>query len=356
MIRHGLHILGLAKGILLLAALLIFVAGGGSGELIAMLESRFENWKVFLYLFYWILVLFGGLLLTYPLALIQDHLAHANQNHHEELGTFYWVKGLLGEIFIGAIILGLFSGVMVFLPSLWWLVLSLVWVGYQGLQPVMEKIMFKSHAETRESLPELLADLKPRLEAIGIKTVDAHPLDEDDVPSIERDVILLSRGPETSVYVPREWTHDWDHDEIASVVLHKAWTGRSASHMRDVLIHAVSATFCLGGFMLLYPLAAKLLSLHEPHVLTVATVLAAWLIPAMFVFRICVHPLYRKWMYEADDFVVAQMGTAQPLISVLNRASDMAPADADVPDWAEILFFGTPSLRRRIARQNKSHT
>ena len=352
MIRHGPYIIGLAKGILMLGALLMFLRSGASGEWVLLLENRLYGWSMAVYPVYWFTLLFAGLLLIFPLSLFQDHLFRMAEEHHEETPVFFWIKGLMFELLLGAVVLSLFSGAIRFAPNGWWLVVAAVWIGFYTLQPILQKAMIRMGVDEDETLPDIAAFLKTPLAEAGIELNDVVPIefDEDSSP-MDHDIVLISTGSRTRVLVPQPWVHDWTNDEITAVTLHKIWMDRLVIHVGEAVTHTICALAYIGGFALFLPHMTRMLALSEPlHPLTTATMLTAWLIAAMFFLRLCIQPVHRAWMCRADDFVVKQMRSADGLLSVLERAAKHAPADAEIPRWAEVLFFSSPSLRRRIAR------
>jgi len=352
MSRHGPHIISLIKGLLLFFAMLLFIRTGTSAELTATLENRLFGWSITVYPLYWIVVFLGGLLLAFPLTLAQDHLMRTAEGHHEETPTWFWLRGVAMELLFGAVIFSLFSGVLYFTPAYGWLILSVVWIGYHMLYPKAQAWMFSMGGhEDEESLTDLTVALKEPLARAGVSLLDVHPIDDDEeTTSADKDILFVSSGHQKKLLVPREWASTWTTEEITAVTLHKVWMERPRSHAHEFLIHVANCGVAFGGFTLALPWLSRLLHVEDPHTLTVASMLAAWMIAALFVVRLCVLPFYRRWMCEADDFVAAQMGSPHALTAVLERAMKDMPADADIPRWAEWMFSSSISLKRRIDR------
>lgn len=80
-----------------------------------------------------------------------------------------------------------------------------------------------------------------------------------------------------------------------------------------------------------------------PLLLLVATILGFVLMPVSNGFT-------RRMERQADDYAFARMGSAQPLISGLERLASQNLAELQPPRWKEFLFYSHPAIATRVAR------
>ena len=80
-----------------------------------------------------------------------------------------------------------------------------------------------------------------------------------------------------------------------------------------------------------------------PLLLLVATLLGFALMPVANGFT-------RGMERQADDYAFARMGSAQPLISGLERLASQNLAELQPPRWKELLFYSHPAIATRVAR------
>lgn len=351
--RHAIHIISIAKGLLLLAAIAIFARSGTSDELIKSLENFLHAWPWSLYPAYWFTVTFAGLILVFPLTLAQDHLMRVAEGNHEEMPALFWLNGLMIEMFFGTTLGCLFSVSMRYSPTYWWLFVSIAWMAYHLLTPKIQSSLVVDEEVKKDSLSDLKEMLGPPLKESGIELKDVHAQIDEDIHEQESDVIFTYENGKAVVCIPSAWVHTWKPDEVVAVTLHKAWMTRSAARWNERLLNALNALFCFGGYAWLYPRFNESLNPGPIHSLINAPYLLGWLILSSFCFKVAAFAFYRKWMYEADSTVVRLMKSPQALIEAFERALKESPALVDYPRWAEVLLFHSPSMPRRIDRLKK---
>jgi len=348
--RHAPHIISIIKGLLLLVVALYFTRGQTSANLVISLENHLYAWPYFVYPAYWFTVTFAGLLLVFPLTLAQDHMMRAAEKNHEEMPVSFWLNGFLVEMLFGTVVGCLISGSMILSPAFWWLIISVVLMAYLVLTPKIQASLVTEEDRKKDSLTDLREILLPLLKSSDIDLKDVHLLDDDDIPDLEADVAFIFEDGKAVVYIPPVWARTWKPEEVAAVVLHKAWLMRAEARRNDFILNSFNALFCFGGYALLYPLLNQRLDLGPIHSLAGAPYLLVWLILSTFAFRIAALAFYRKWMYQADAAVVLQMNTSEALINAFERAHRESPLLVNYPRWAEVLLFHSPSMDRRIAR------
>ena len=351
--RHGPHILSLLKGSLLCLSLVLFIRLGFAAEWRAFLGAYFYAWPPLVVPAYWASLIVGGFLLTFPITLTQDHLARSAEGHHEEMPATYWLHGLGMETLIGTIVGCIIVALMIYVPSLWWLAWTALWTTYHFTAArAPELSVIQSDDDERPSHSSLAAALRPLLAPAGLNLDQAYSLDEPtDEWSSDKDLVLKYDGTTSTVYLPDEWISQWETDEIAAVILHKAWLTHHRFQRLDLVINGLTALACFGLFAAMEYISG-VSSGADPIIRT--TGLFAWTIAMLFLFQLPALAYYRMTMVAADDAVVRQMTSPAALIRVLERAHQDSPPNTEAPRWAEYLFYNTPSLSHRIDRL-KSH-
>lgn len=350
--RHGPHILSLVKGIALCIALVLFIRLGFAAEWKVFLDTYFYALPFLAIPAYWTSLIVGGFILTFPITLTQDHLARAAEGQPEEMPATYWLHGLGMETLVGTLVGCIIVLLMMFVPSLWWLAWTALWTTYHvAAARAPELSVIQTDEDEWPAHSSLAALLRPMLEPSGMTIEQVYSLDEPhDDESTDKDLVLKSDGTKTSVFLPDEWISRWETDEIAAVILHKAWLSHHRFQRLDLVINGVTSLACFGLFAAL-EVAAHFPVGTDPAIRT--TALFAWSIAILFVFQLPALAYYRRSMIAADDAVVREMTSPAALIRVLERAYGDSTTETEVPRWAEILFYSTPSLSHRIHRMKR---
>jgi len=347
--RHGPHILSLIKGMTLCIALVLFIRLGFAAEWKAFLDAYFYALPLLAIPAYWASLVVGSFILTFPITLTQDHLARAAEGHHEEMPAMYWLQGLGMETLVGTLVGCLIVFLMIFVPSLWWLAWTALWTTYHYTAArAPELSVTQSDDDEWPAHSSLAVSLRPLLEPAGMRIEQVYSLDEPyDDQSMDKDLVLKSDGNKTIVYLPDEWISRWETDEIAAVILHKAWLTHHRFQRLDLFISGATSLACFGLYAALEYSTSFPVGM-DPVIRT--TALFAWTIAILFAFQLPALAYYRRSMIAADDAVVREMSSPAALIRVLERAQGDSPPEVDVPRWAELLFYNTPSLSHRILR------
>ncbi len=344
--RHGPHILGIIKGLLLGLSLLLAVRLGHAGDLHQSLINHLHAFRWAVIPAYWLIIMIGAFVLTFPLTLMQDHLARSSGGHHEETPAGFWLRGLSMETAVGTVIGCVTTYLMAYWSPYWWITWTAIWSFYHVIVTRAPLMNAAANEEELPPHPELLPELNPLLETSGhkLERVFVLPDPEDDWES-DHDLVLHHGDHGYTAYIPHPWILKWRTDEIAAVILHKAWLTRSRYERMDLVVNATTSLACFGLF------AAIPISLDP---LFHATLLFAWTVVFMPVFQVPALAYFRHTLLVADEMVARLMQTPDALIRVLERATHDYPADADTPTWAERLFHNTPTLARRIAHMKQT--
>ncbi len=351
--RHGPHLLALVKGIILCIALILFIRFGYASEWRTALDAYFFALPLLAIPAYWASLIVTGFILTFPFTLTQDHLARAAEGQHEEMPATYWLHGLGMETLMGTIVGSLIVTLMMYVPSFWWLAWTMLWVTYHFVSAhAPELSVIHSDDDEWPAQDHLAATLRPILESSGIHVGQVYSLDEPlDEWAVNKDLFLKFDDGKTNVYLPEEWIAQWETDELAAVILHKAWLTHHRFLRLDLFINSVTSLACFGLFAALEH-TAILPSGTDPVIRT--TALFAWSIAILFVFHLPALAYYRQSMITADNAVIRAMGSPDALLRVLERAHLDAPPEMEAPRWAEILFYNIPPLSHRIQRMKST--
>ena len=83
-----------------------------------------------------------------------------------------------------------------------------------------------------------------------------------------------------------------------------------------------------------------------PLLFLVASVLSVLLLPGANAFS-------RRMERQADDYALAAIGDAEPLVRGLEHLADQNLAERNPPRWKEFIFYSHPSIATRVARARR---
>jgi Zn-dependent protease with chaperone function len=358
MSRHGPHILGLGKGLILFTAMLLFMHSGLAGQLITALQNHLYAWPMSVYPAFWFIVMIACLLLVFPITLAQDHINRAADGHHEEMPTTFWLRGLSFEILLGTSMGSIVSAVMYVQPSTWWAYISAGWVLYYFLPPRIHSLFVSREQPEKNSRAALLETLQEPLKQIGVELSDVYTIDgesEDEEEWLDRDMVFVPDGKRKALYVPSIWANTWTAPEITAVALHKHYLDRTSVVSADFLITTISSVICFGGFAWSLPWLSEHVLREDLVPLTTCALLVPWSLGVLFITGLPAQMIHRNWIYHADAFVARHMQTPDGLVAALERAAKNIMIESDPPRWAEVLFHSNPSLRLRIQKLHRQH-
>ncbi len=352
--KHLSHLLLLGKGFILIAGLVIFALSGSSSELGAALTDRFSGSMWAVVPLFWLMLGAGGLLLTFPLSLIDEHYTRVRQQEPEETPVWHWLQFFAIELVIILLVGSVTTTIMHVRPALWWLYLTVLWLAYHAVMPILQNMTLLASVDDdqQEQHPELIQELKSALAAIGIQLKEARLLpDEEEHPHLEQDIYIASRSKVTTLFLPPSWVAWWSIQEITAATLHKAIMHRADIVREQSLLRLIQSLLCFGTFAMCFPTLRAWAWVSEPGHITTAPWLAAWVIAMAGLLRPLEFALMKRWIFRADDAVVALMRDKAAIISALERAREDQPDEAvEHARWVEIILMPVPSISQRLSR------
>jgi STE24 endopeptidase len=240
-------------------------------------------------------------------------------------------------------------------PAHWWLWTWAIFTGFvvilAQLAPVLLlPLFFKFRPLSSDGEEgELVRRLARRAERAGarIRGIFEWKLGEK---SVKANAALTGWGSTRRVIISDTLLSSAQPDEIEAVFAHELGHHVRRHIWRGLLFQAALS---LLGFWIAAVLLRDLgrgIGMHSvadvaglPLLLLIATVLGVLLMPVANAFT-------RQMEREADDYAFAAMGTADPLVSGLERLATGNLAERRPPRWKELLLYSHPSIATRVAR------
>jgi len=349
--------LRIAKAILWIAFLLIFLFSRASMGLRNLVESINSNpWLiVFLYLI-------GLSLLTEILFSPFSYFSGYILEHRFGLSTesrFGWAKDHIKASGINlALTLILVESLYYLIRELekwWWLIaafgFTLFFILLARLAPIiLFPLFFKFKPLEDKELRDCLLQLS---EKSGVRVIDVMEMDLSR-KSKTANAALAGLGGSRRIILSDTLLSEFNKDEIITILAHELGHYVYSHLWKGILLQS---GFSLIGFYLLYHFLKILIGHFDFHGISdIASFPILMLIfMALSIILMPLANLYsRRQEHRADFFALQKTGKPQAFISAMTRLAKLNLADPHPNPFIEFLFYSHPSIGKRI-RMAQSH-
>jgi STE24 endopeptidase len=337
----------------------------GLGLLVVLLFTGWTNWlrdlalragfqdyafAVFLYVLMLVAISKAvGLGLDY----YSFRLEHRYHLSNQRLRAWIWdeVKGLALTVVLGAALVELLYLVIRDFPEHWWLV---AWIGFLGIAVLMAQLapvlLFPIFYKFEPLHDE---DLKLRLVRLGeragtrIRGVYKWHLSEK---SKKANAALTGLGTTRRIILADTLLENYSPEEIEAVLAHELGHHVHKHIAKSIMVQA-AVTF-VGFWAANWTLHYAINRWHMfetlsdfanlPLLVLTFTVLSFVLMPAL-------NALSRFHERQADRYALANIASAGPFISSMNKLADQNLAERTPSRWVEWWFHSHPAIARRVA-------
>jgi STE24 endopeptidase len=331
----------------------LYLFSGASAELANGLSQRFGDawwWTNAVYL---LVTLFGFSAILFPLSLYSDHyLEHHYELSHQSLNSWLQdhMKSLVIELLLTTAFLSVIYALLHATPQYWWLwatgVYVLISIVLSAVYPVLIMPLFHQF----EPLPE--SDLTKAVRAFatesGLKVLGVFSWGLEE-KTATANAALTGLGRTRRIILGDTMLKGYSQDEIIAVLAHEVGHYKHSDMTRLMIIGtALASAGFFAAHLMLQALAVRF------GFASIADIGGFPLfIVSLFVFSLVTMPLSnaysRKREYAADAYAVKATGSAEPLVSALEKLAEQNLADKEPAPWIEALLHSHPSIHRRIA-------
>ncbi len=352
-IHNRLFILRIALTIL---ALGIYLYSGASAGLAEGLRSRFDAWWSWPIVngLYTLITVFGFAAFMFPLSWYSEYvLEHrfglSKQSPESWLADY--LKSLALELGLALVFFEVVYAFLRWTPGTWWIWASasyiLLVVILSSLAPVLILPLFHKIEPLQD--PELTGAVKDFAEQAGLKVVGVFRWGLDE-KTTTTNAALAGMGRTRRIILGDTMLKGYSREEILAVLAHEVGHYKNWDIWRLMLAGAAVA---IAGFfiasLVLSALAARF------SIQGIGDIAGFPLfVFSLFIFSLISLPLSntysRRREFAADAAAVQMTGTAEPLVSALEKLATQNLADKHPPLWIEAFLHSHPSIGRRIAR------
>lgn len=343
-----------------IAAILLYFFSGASAHLAEGLSARFGDQWWWTNTVYLLVTLFAFSALMFPLTLFSDyHLEHRYQLSRQSLNSWYrdYAKELGIEILLTTLFLSAIYALLNASPAWWWLWTTLLYVGLavvlSALWPIVIMPLFHKFEPLEQS--ELTDAVRSFAEQSGLKVLGVYRWGLEEKTETAN-AALTGLGKTRRIILGDTMLDRYSKEEIISVLAHEVGHFKHGDMWRMIVSGTVLAA---AGF---YAAHRVLLALVDHFGFAGIEDIGAFPIFmfALFVFSLISMPLSnaysRRREYAADAYAVHATGSAEPLVSALQKLADQNLADKEPAPWIEFLLHSHPSISRRIKQARRVAT
>ncbi len=340
------------------AALVLYLFSGASADLAEGLSARFGDQWWWTNAVYILVTLFAFSALMFPLTLFSDHyLEHRYGLSRQSLNSWFsdYAKELALELLLTTAFLSAVYALLHASPEWWWLWTTLVYIALSvvlsALWPVLIMPLFHKFEPLEES--ELTDAVRRFAEESGLDVLGVYRWGLEEKTETAN-AALTGLGKTRRIILGDTMLDKYSKEEIISVLAHEV--GHFKHHDMWRLI-AVGTGLAALGF---YVAHRVLLALAGYFGFEQIGDIGAFpiFIFALFVFSLISMPLSnaysRRREYAADAYAVRASGSAEPLVSALEKLADQNLADKEPSPWVEFLLHSHPSISRRVAHARRT--
>jgi STE24 endopeptidase len=344
---------GLSEFLLGLGFLVVLLLAGWTNWLRDVaLKAGFQDYAFAVFLYALMLVAISKAV-GLPLDYYSFRLEHRYHLSNQRLRAWIWdeAKGLALTAVLGAALVELLYLVIRDFPEHWWLV---AWIGFLGIAVLMAQlapVLFFPIFYKFEPLHD--EDLRLRLVRLGeragtrIRGVYKWHLSEK---SKKANAALTGLGTTRRIILADTLLENYSPEEIEAVLAHE-FGHHVHKHIAKSIMVQAAVTF-VGFWAANWTLHYAINRWHMfetlsdfanlPLLVLTFTVLSFVLMPAL-------NGLSRFHERQADRYALANIASAGPFISSMNKLADQNLAERTPSRWVEWWFHSHPAIARRVA-------
>lgn len=340
------------------ALLALFQLSGASATLADGLTARFgvDLWYV-TNAMYILIVIFGFSACMFPFSYYSDHVLE----HHYELSdetfgewSFDFTKALFVDLLIGVIVFSVIYVLLRLVPEWWWLCATVFYILFSvvlsTLVPLIISPLFHKFEPLRDD--ELAGAVQAMMDEADIKILGVFKWGFEEKTSTAS-AALSGFGKNKRIVLSESLLRCYSNDEILAILAHEVGHCKNRDTLRLVVISSVLAL--IGFYISNLCLVGLIGLLGFEHIFDIGA--APLFIFSLFIFSVISMPIShlqsRRCEFAADAAAIKKMGTAEPLISALEKMADQNLSNKEPALWIELLLHSQPSTARRIARMQQ---
>jgi STE24 endopeptidase len=344
---------GISEFLLGLGFLVVLLFAGWTNWLRDVaLKAGFQDYAFAVFLYVLMLVAISKAV-GLPLDYYSFRLEHRYHLSNQRLRAWIWdeTKGLALTAVLGAALVELLYLVIRDFPEHWWLV---AWIGFLGIAVLMAQLapvlLFPIFYKFEPLHDE---DLRLRLVRLGeragtrIRGVYKWHLSEK---SKKANAALTGLGTTRRIILADTLLENYSPEEIEAVLAHELGHHVHKHIAKSIMVQA-AVTF-VGFWAANWTLHYAINRWHMfetlsdfanlPLLVLTFTVLSFVLMPAL-------NALSRFHERQADRYALANIASAGPFISSMNKLADQNLAERTPSRWVEWWFHSHPAIARRVA-------
>lgn len=350
-VHNKLFVARLVVTVVLIA---LYLFTGASAELAEGLTSRFGDQWIWVNTVYLLVTLFAFSALMFPLSYYADYyLEHRYELSKQNLNSWLsdYGKGLLVELALTTVFLGIIYALLRFHPETWWWWATGVYVALSvvlsAVYPVWIMPLFHKFEPLADT--ELTDAVRQFAERSGIAVLGVYRWGLEEKTETAN-AALTGIGKTRRIILGDTMLDRYSKDEIIAVLAHEV--GHFKNH--DLLRLLISGTVlaALGFYVADFTLRALVAQLGFAGVADIGAF--PLFLFALVTFSVVAMPLSnmysRRREYAADAYAVRAIGDAEPLVTALEKLADQNLSDKEPAPWIEFMLHSHPSIKRRVAR------
>jgi STE24 endopeptidase len=344
--------IGIGKGVLGFALMLLFAASGLSLSLENYLRGYSDNKYLLLYL-YILTIGFVSSIISFPISYYSGfHLEHKFKLSNQTFLRWIWenLKGVLISLPLVIIILALFYWILNEFGSLWWLPFGismfLISVVLAKIAPVIILPLFYKLKPLEND------DLKSRILKLagesGMKLENVFRFDMSKNTK-KANAAFTGLGKTKKVLLGDTLLDNFSNDEIETVLAHEFGHYEKKHIIKNIVIGTASSflTFFLMAY--LYQLSLSCFGFSSITQISALPLLVLWAAIINLFETPITSAISRKFEYEADEYAVQKTNKPDAFISTLDKLTEQNLADKTPHPFVEWFFYSHPSIKRRTA-------
>ena len=341
--------------IVTLGLLLLFLFSGASALLADGLAVRFgaDRWYL-INAVYVAIVVFGFSACLFPFSyygghVLEHHYGLSNDSFGGWLTDFF--KSLLLDLILIVILFSVIYALLRWMPNWWWLFSTLFYilfsVAISTIYPIWIMPLFHQFEPIEEG--ELSQAIRALVEKAGIKISGVYKWGLESKTSTAN-AAFTGIGKTRRIILSDTLLSDYTQEEILAILAHEVGHCKNRDTTRLMLTGSILAFL---GFFLAHLFLSKGTALFGfEHIYDIGA--APLFMLALFIFSLVSMPFSnmhsRRREYAADAYAAQNIGSAEPLVSALEKLADQNLADREPAAWIEFFLHSHPSIGRRIQR------
>lgn len=303
---------------------------------------------------YTAVAVFGFAAFMFPLSCYSGHvLEHHYELSNETFGEWLadFIKSLLIDLILATVLFSVVYALLRWLPDRWWIPATLFYILFaviiSTVAPVVIMPLFHKFEPLEEG--ELAQAVRAMMETAGIRVIGVFKWGLE-ARTNTANAAFAGLGRTKRIILGDTLLSRYSQAEILAILAHEVGHYKNRDTLRLMLTASVLALIgfyvahrCLNGLTGWLGFAA----VHDIGA-------APLFIFSLFVFSLVSMPVAnlhsRRREFAADTYAIRTRGSAEPLISALEKLADQNLSDKEPPKWAELLLHSHPSISRRIER------